>query len=92
MAKRASLGPLVLVLAAASCSLYVACGDDDYILPPEGNGGSGGRGGNGGRGGTGGGSLGGTTGVVPDAGSTTPDASPGDAAVLDDSGTSNDGG
>jgi hypothetical protein len=92
MAKRASFGPLVLVLAAASCSLYVACGDDDYILPPA-NGGSAGSGG-----GAGSGSLAGSGGQGGSSGSGTtdggsPDASPNDAAVVDDSGTSNgDGG
>ena len=32
MAKRSSFGPLVLVMAALSCSFYVACGDDDVVI------------------------------------------------------------
>jgi len=32
MANRSSFGPLVLVIAAMSCSLYVACGDDDVVI------------------------------------------------------------
>jgi hypothetical protein len=89
MANRSSLGPVVLVLSALSCTFYVACGDDDVIIGrPAGSGGgdtdasagaagSGGTGGgdNGGTGGagTGGGGTGGTD--VPDA--TPPDAGDG---------------
>ena len=69
MAKRSSFGPMVLVLAAASCSFYVACGDDDVII---GQGGTGGTAGSGGGGGTGGGTAGdggnAGTGEIPDGG------------------------
>ena len=41
---------MALVIAAMSCSFYVACGDDDVII---GNGGTAGTGGSAGRGGTG---------------------------------------
>jgi hypothetical protein len=60
MAKRSSFGPLVLVMAAASCSFYVACGDDDVIIGQGGGGGSGGGAGDAGVGGTGGGGTGGS--------------------------------
>jgi hypothetical protein len=52
MANRSSFGPLVLVIAAMSCSLYVACGDDDVVIGNTG--GSSGTGGKAGTGGTGG--------------------------------------
>ena len=48
MAKRSSFGPLVLVMAALSCSFYVACGDDDVVIGTGGGGGSGGSGASGG--------------------------------------------
>jgi hypothetical protein len=55
MANRSSFGPFVLVIAALSCSFYVACGDDDVIIDPIGNGGtaagSAGRAGSAGKGG-----------------------------------------
>ena len=55
---------MVLVMAAMSCSFYVACGDDDVIFTTGGTGGladGGGSGGTGGRAGTGGGGTGGTS-------------------------------
>lgn len=81
MVKRSSLGPLVLALSALGCSLVVACGDDDILIPPVGGSGSGG-GGTGGSGagtggsagsagagmaGEGGGGAGGTAGEMLDA-------------------------
>jgi hypothetical protein len=95
MAKRRSFGPFVLVFTALSCSMYVACGDDDYVIPPaggtggtsDGPGGSAGSSGSGGSSG-GGGSAG--TGTTPDGGA---DASiPLDGSVDDagdDASTSN---
>jgi hypothetical protein len=56
MANRSSFGPMVLVIAAMSCSFYVACGDDDVIFEP-----TAGTGGVAGRAGTGGGGTGGTS-------------------------------
>jgi hypothetical protein len=58
----------VLVMAALSCTFYVACGDDDIIIGDPvgtaGRGGAGGRGGAAGRGGMGGAAgRGGTSGV-----------------------------
>ncbi|HVZ33522.1 MAG TPA: hypothetical protein VG963_13915 [Polyangiaceae bacterium] len=54
MAKRSSFGPMVLVMAALSCSFYVACGDDDVVITGQGGtGGSGGSGGSSGSSGTG---------------------------------------
>jgi hypothetical protein len=63
MANRSSFGPMALVIAAMSCSFYVACGDDDVIFPTQG--GSGGRAGAGGRaGGAGTAGVAGTGGVA----------------------------
>jgi hypothetical protein len=66
---------MVLVMAAMSCSFYVACGDDDVIFPAGGTGGQADGGGSGGTSaGTGGGGTGGTaagtggTGDEPDSG------------------------
>jgi hypothetical protein len=69
MANRSSFGPMVLVIAAMSCSFYVACGDDDVIFEPTGGtGGVAGRAGGGGTGGitagTGGTTAGGTGGTT----------------------------
>lgn len=68
---------MVLVMAAMSCSFYVACGDDDVIFPTggtggqaDGGGGTGGSGGRAGSGGTGGvAGSGGTGGVAGTGGS-----------------------
>ncbi len=63
---------MALVIAAMSCSFYVACGDDDVIF--EEAGGTGGRAGGAGTGGTAAGTggttagTGGTGGVEVDAG------------------------
>jgi hypothetical protein len=97
MAKRSSFGPLVLVTAALSCSLYVACGDDDVIIgtpglggSTSGNGGTAGSGGGGaGQGGSSAGIGGGVGGAVePDAGDAG-DASPIDSGA--DVGTTSNG-
>lgn len=92
MAKRRSFGPFVLVFTALTCSMYVACGDDDYIIPPAaGAGGSGNDAGPGGSGGSGGssgsaGSAGdGGTGGTEDGGTPPADAAS-DAAIPDDAG------
>jgi len=66
MANRSSFGPMVLVIAAMSCSFYVACGDDDVIFEPMG-----GTGGVAGRAGTGGGGTGGTAAGTGGTGGTT---------------------
>jgi hypothetical protein len=50
---------MVLVMAALSCSFYVACGDDDVVFGAAGSSGSGGSGGGGGSGGASGGAGGG---------------------------------
>lgn len=95
---------MALVVAAMSCSFYVACGDDDVIFPspvggtsglPDagGNGGTGdggtGGGGSGGTGGTAGtGGTGGTAGTGG-TGVLEEDAGVGDAG-FDDGGTTSD--
>jgi hypothetical protein len=95
MANRRSFGPFLLVFTALSCSMYVACGDDDYIIPPAGGTGGTGDAGPGGSGGSSGssgsaGSAGSSGAGATDAG-TTPDATVLDGAVDDagDAATSN---
>jgi hypothetical protein len=92
---------MALVVAAMSCSFYVACGDDDVIIGNGGSAGTAGRGGTGGTSGaagTGGASgsagTGGTSGAAGTGGTTSvdePDA--GDAGFVDagnDADTSSD--
>jgi hypothetical protein len=89
MAKRRSFGPFVLVFTALSCSMYVACGDDDYIIPPAAGAGGTSDAGPGGSGGTSGsagtaGTAGTGTGAVD--GGTTPDAAALPDGAVDDAG------
>ena len=97
MAKRSSFGPLALVMAATSCTFYVACGDDDLIIhdaPVGGSNGSGaggeaGGGGTAGAGGSEGGSGGGGgSSEVIDAG---PDAADGGELAPDTGVSTSDG-
>jgi hypothetical protein len=77
MAKRSSLGPLVLVAAASSCTFYVACGDDDVIFGEQPNAGSGGDAGSSGMAGEAGSSgTGGSTGGTGGMGGDEPDGGP----------------
>jgi hypothetical protein len=93
---------MALVIAAMSCSFYVACGDDDVIFEPSvgGTGGTGGRAGGGGTGGitagTGGttagtgGTTAGTGGTTAGTGGATVEVDAGVDGGTDDGGTTSD--
>lgn len=84
---------MALVIAAMSCSFYVACGDDDVIFEPS-VGGTGGRAGAGGSGGATagtGGATAGTGGATAGTGGATAGTGGSDADAGVDGGT-DDGG